>query len=91
MLARTLSLIQNGKIEKVEINIYSPIKIAEDEYSCKFSIIGGGFDVKRSTIGIDSLQSALLSLSIVKDIILSSKNCDDVFWLEKGNDIDISL
>lgn len=66
------------KGDSVEINIYRPVIawLNSDEYSCRFSIVGGGINYADRSIGFDSMQSLILSLMRIGDYLDHVENID---------------
>jgi hypothetical protein len=65
------------KGDEVTISIYKPALAFpdSDQYSCRFSIAGGGLDYSGKSIGFDSMQSLILSMSKIGTYL---KNNDDI-------------
>lgn len=69
------------KGEEVIISIYAPKKYFpdSDQYACSFSVIGGDIQYFGKSIGFDSMQSLILSLTKIGT------------FLETNDDLDRSL
>jgi hypothetical protein len=66
----------NGK--EVTISVYAP-RLAyreSDEYSCQFSICGGQLDYSGKSIGFDSMQALILSLTKIGTFLKTSVDVD---------------
>ena len=91
MLKRSLSCQSAGFVDEINLTVETPKEINPDEFICCFGINGGGFSINKSVIGIDSMQSVLLAIKIIKNVILNSDayRSGNIYWLEKDNGIDL--
>lgn len=62
----------------VSISVFAPTLAFSDsdQYSCRFSIEGGGIDYSGKSIGFDSMQSLFLSLSKIGTYFKVSEDID---------------
>jgi hypothetical protein len=77
----------------VNILIFVPEKSDqyENEYHCKFSIMGGGINYSGKSIGFDSMQALILSLKKIGTFLTQSDDLDTSLMKWEGGPMDFPV
>lgn len=90
LLERALTIELDDRQDTIRITVGSPKQERED-YSCRVTVSGGGFNLDNTLFGVDSMQAALLAIRFAKRVIEESeKNSSNrIYWLDRENGIDM--